>query len=57
MINDHEILIKDYRSLKYGVEIDVEIKTNKHRGFSILKISGPLEDKKKSTLSWCPKVS
>ena len=50
MINDHEILIKGYRILKYGEEIDVEVKTNTNQGFAIIKIWGPSESKKKCTL-------
>ena len=50
MINDHKIQIKDYRTQKYGVEIDVEVKTSKTRGFANLKIWGPSEDKKKCTI-------
>ena len=50
MISDHEITIKDYRDLKYGVEIDVEVKMKKQRGYAILKIWGPSEAKKKCTL-------
>ena len=50
MINDHEIQIKDYRTQKYGVEIDIEVETSKTREFAILKIWGPSEDKKKCTI-------
>ena len=46
-INNNEIAIKDYRTLKYGVEIDVEIKTIKQRGFALMKIWGPYDDKTK----------
>ena len=50
MINDNEITIKDYRIQKFGVEIDVEVKTKKQRGFSLIKIWGPSEAKKRCTL-------
>ena len=50
MINSYEISIKDYRNQKYGVEVDIEIKSSKQRGFAILKIWGPSEPGKKCTL-------
>ena len=50
MINDHEITIKDNRILKNGVEIDVEVKTKKERGFAVIKIWGPSEAKKRCTI-------
>ena len=53
LINNFEIVVKENRNVKYGVEIDVEIKKKKLKGYAVLKIWGPSDSakaKKKCTI-------